>query len=85
MTPPEHTQNEAITREAIDQKLIAAGWIVQDKKRINLFESLGVAIRERCAETCPAYFYPFDYKADMLLRFILPTVLLGQSSIRADV
>ena len=34
------------TREAIDQKLEAAGWVIQDKKRLNLYESLGVAVRE---------------------------------------
>ena len=43
---PEDTLLEAETRKAIDEKLIAAGWVVQDKKRLNLHESLGVAVRE---------------------------------------
>jgi len=40
------------TREAIDQKLEAAGWVIQDKKRLNLYESLGVAVREVFDEGC---------------------------------
>ncbi len=32
MTPPEGTINEAETREEIDRKLLAAGWVIQDKK-----------------------------------------------------
>ena len=35
MTPPTD-KLEAQTREEIDAKLVAAGWVVQDKKRINL-------------------------------------------------
>ncbi|MES9988123.1 MAG: hypothetical protein ABW077_09415 [Candidatus Thiodiazotropha endolucinida] len=46
MTPPEETLLEAQIREAIDRKLTDAGWVIQDKKRINLYESLGVAVRE---------------------------------------
>jgi len=40
---PENTLLEAETHEIIDQKLISAGWVVQDKQRLNLMESLGVA------------------------------------------
>lgn len=32
------------TRKAIDERLIAAGWAVQDKKKLNLYEKMGVAI-----------------------------------------
>ena len=46
--------DEAQTREFIDDKLIAAGWVVQDAKRINLFEALGVAVRENQTSTGPA-------------------------------
>jgi len=52
VTPPEDTKLEAETRKIIDQKLIAAGWAIQDKKRISLYESLGVAVREM--DTSPA-------------------------------
>jgi type I site-specific restriction endonuclease len=43
---PQDTKLEAETRKAIDEKLEAAGWAVQDKQRINLMEKLGVAVRE---------------------------------------
>ena len=35
---PEPTLLEAQTREAIDKKLEAAGWVIQDKKRLSLDE-----------------------------------------------
>lgn len=63
MTPPTD-KLEAQTREEIDQKLALAGWVVQDKKRINLFESLGVAVREMDTATGPADYMLFiDGKA----------------------
>ena len=37
---------EAKARQVIDQKLAEAGWKLQDKKDIDLFASLGVAVRE---------------------------------------
>ncbi len=37
---------EAKARQKIDQKLVEAGWTLQDKKDIDLFASLGVAVRE---------------------------------------
>jgi type I restriction enzyme M protein len=43
---PQDTKLEADTRKAIDEKLEAAGWAVQDKQRINLMEKPGVAVRE---------------------------------------
>ena len=52
------------TREEIDQKFIAAGWVIQDKKRLNLYESLGVAVREMDTDTGPADYMLFiDGKA----------------------
>ncbi|MES9925715.1 MAG: DEAD/DEAH box helicase family protein [Candidatus Thiodiazotropha endolucinida] len=64
MTPPEETLLETQTREAIDRKLTDAGWVVQDKKRINLYESLGVAVREMDTDTGPADYMLFiDGKA----------------------
>ncbi|WP_369158560.1 DEAD/DEAH box helicase family protein [Candidatus Thiodiazotropha sp. LNASS1] len=64
MTPPEETLLETQTREAIDRKLTDAGWVIQDKKRINLYESLGVAVREMDTDTGPADYMLFiDGKA----------------------
>ena len=37
---------EALAREEIDRQLALAGWIVQDRKALNLFAGEGVAIRE---------------------------------------
>lgn len=39
-------KDEAQTRIEIDAKLEAAGWVIQDLKRINLHAALGVAVRE---------------------------------------
>lgn len=45
--PPTYTDiDEAKTRLEIDRKLEQAGWVVQDKKKLNLHASLGVAVRE---------------------------------------
>lgn len=63
MTPPTDKLEDA-TREEIDAKLIEAGWVVQDKKRLNLHESLGVAVREMDTDTGPADYMLFvDGKA----------------------
>jgi len=62
MSPTE--KDEAATRKEIDDKLISAGWIIQDKSQINLFESLGVAVREMDTSTGPADYMLFiDGKA----------------------
>lgn len=37
MTPSRTDKLEDATREEIDAKLEAAGWVVQDKKRLNLY------------------------------------------------
>ena len=42
---------EAQTGEQIDVKLLVAGCVIQDKNRINLIESLGVAVSEMDADT----------------------------------
>jgi len=61
---PLPTKLESETREEIDQKLEAAGWHIQDKKRLNLFAALGVAVREMDTETGPADYMLFiDGKA----------------------
>lgn len=55
-----HNQNpEQIARDKIDQMLEAAGWVLQQKKRINLAAGLGVAIREYQTEVGPADYVLF--------------------------
>ena len=44
---------EAIAREKIDELLIAAGWIIQDYKKLNLGAGKGIAIREVPLKTGP--------------------------------
>ena len=44
---------EQIAREAIDRRLIGAGWVIQDMNKINLSAALGVAIREFPTSTGP--------------------------------
>ncbi len=53
MTPPPTDKLEIQTRAEIDAKLAAAGWVIQDKKVINLHAGLGVAVREMDADTGP--------------------------------
>lgn len=44
---------EQKAREIIDKKLEQSGWIVQDRKLLNLFAGLGVAVREFPTGTGP--------------------------------
>jgi type I restriction enzyme R subunit len=37
---------EQIARDTIDEHLLASGWIVQDKDKVNLAAGIGVAVRE---------------------------------------
>ena len=43
---------ESLARQIIDQKLTAAGWIVQDFKTLNLGTGTGVAVREFQTASC---------------------------------
>jgi len=55
---------EAEARVYIDKQLNDCGWVVQDKTQLNLFESLGVAVREMDTDTGPADYMLFiDGKA----------------------
>jgi len=55
---------EALARQIIDQKLTAAGWIVQDFKALNLGAGPGVAVREFQTASGPADYVLFvDRKA----------------------
>ena len=47
------------TRIEIDVKLEAAGWLVQDKNRMNLFAAPAVAVHEMDTDTGPADYMLF--------------------------
>ncbi len=49
MSPQEAA--EAKARRLIDQQLTQAGWIVQDRKNIDLVNHRGVAVREAILKT----------------------------------
>lgn len=50
---------EQIARDHIDKQLLACGWIIQDKKKINLAAGLGVAVREYQTDIGPADYVLF--------------------------
>ena len=50
---------EQKARDEIDTLLQKAGWVVQDKKKINLTASLGVAVREYQTDAGPADYVLF--------------------------
>ena len=50
---------EQIARDNIDKQLIACGWLIQDKKRLNLAAGVGVAVREYSTEVGPAAYVLF--------------------------
>lgn len=50
---------EAKARQAIDQKLVAAGWVIQDIKQIDLSAGTGIAVREYPTDTGPADYVLF--------------------------
>lgn len=50
---------EEEARKKIDQLLTNAGWIIQDRKRLNLRAGLGVAVREFSLNSGPADYLLF--------------------------
>ena len=50
---------EQIARDRIDEQLTACGWLVQDKKKINLHAGIGVAVREFLTDIGPADYVLF--------------------------
>ena len=50
---------EQIARDQIDKQLLACGWVVQSKSKINLNENLGVAVREYQTDVGPADYVLF--------------------------
>ena len=51
---------EQKAREAIDQRLIQAGWILQDMRQLNPMAGPGVAVREFPTSTGPVDYAPAD-------------------------
>ncbi len=50
---------EQIARDAIDRQLAAGGWIIQNKKNLNLHAGTGVAVREYMTDVGPADYVLF--------------------------
>lgn len=50
---------EQIARDQIDDLLIASGWVIQDKNKVNLAAALGIAIREYQTDVGPADYVLF--------------------------
>lgn len=50
---------EQIARDNIDRQLIACGWVVQSKSKLNLNEGIGVAVREYQTDVGPADYVLF--------------------------
>lgn len=70
---------EQQARTQIDSLLVQAGWAIQDKKRLNLYESLGVAVREMDTDTGPADYMLFiDGKACGIIEAKREGTNLGQ-------
>jgi type I restriction enzyme R subunit len=54
---------ETTARITIDAKLLAAGWLVQDFRQLNLAAGIGVAVREYPTDTGPADYILFVNRA----------------------
>lgn len=50
---------EQFARDNIDRQLIACGWIIQDKSKLNLTAGIGVAVREYTTDVGPADYVIF--------------------------
>lgn len=50
---------EQIARDKIDQLLVASGWIIHDKKTLNLNAGIGIAVREYQTDVGPADYVLF--------------------------
>ncbi|MEJ7776798.1 MAG: hypothetical protein WKF52_05315, partial [Sphingomicrobium sp.] len=53
------TTPEMLARQVIDEQLLAAGWVVQDRSAMNRTASLGVAVREYPLATGPCDYLLF--------------------------
>lgn len=60
MTNNVNQNPEQIARDKIDQMLRDAGWwVVQSKDKVDLYENIGVAVREYQSEVGPADYVLF--------------------------
>ncbi|WP_417588805.1 DEAD/DEAH box helicase family protein [Owenweeksia hongkongensis] len=59
MTPKPNQNPEQIARDKIDKQLMAAGWVVQSKSKVNLAAGKGVAVREYQTDVGPADYVLF--------------------------
>jgi type I restriction enzyme R subunit len=50
---------EQLARDHIDKQLLACGWVIQDKKKVNLSAGIGVAVREYQTDAGPADYVLF--------------------------
>jgi type I restriction enzyme R subunit len=50
---------EQIARDHIDRQLTACGWLIQDKKKINLHAGIGIAVKEYLTDVGPADYVLF--------------------------
>ena len=57
MAPNQNPEQEA--RDNIDFQLSRSGWTIQDRKKLNLSASAGVAVREYPTDTGPADYVLF--------------------------
>lgn len=53
---------EQIARDYIDKQLLACGWLIQDKKKLNLAAGVGIAVREYQTDIGPADYVLFVNK-----------------------
>ena len=59
MTTAINQNPEQIARDKIDQMLVAAGWLVQSKDKVNLSAGIGIALRETNTESGAADYILF--------------------------
>jgi len=59
MTNNTNQNPEQIARDRIDGKLRLAGWVIQDKKKIDFSAALGIAVKEYLTEVGPADYVLF--------------------------
>jgi type I restriction enzyme M protein len=88
---------EQIARDNIDRQLIACGWLVQPKSKINLSAGIGVAVREYSTEVGPADYVLFEGGAGETIRkkllettnlhtiLRLPTGIFYKQGVKANV
>lgn len=50
---------EQLARDQIDAQLLACGWVIQDKTKVNLSAALGIAVREYLTDVGPADYVLF--------------------------